>query len=220
MRAARLFTHSPRAVIAALLLLLIGSSTAFGELPIIVAVEEDWELEVGQPTSATNAPQGSTFMTPFNTADSTYFLFNINHHTHPVYGPGGLQVQRWNSSQIVDYSNSPESQQLTQVGETVRWTQSLSLQDGLIAFAIKDGSSTSWGSFGGQGNLSLTMSSSSLDTLIGYNPLLSVQESGISYAGNRVASLRLLQIRWITETGETYVVSAPIDVDTDLDPWD
>lgn len=56
------------------------------------------------------------------------------------------------------------------------------------------------GAFGGGGNLTLTVPTT-LSSLIGYRPWFSVEHSGVGYAGNRVASLVLREVRWYTASG-------------------
>lgn len=51
-----------------------------------------------------------------------------------------------------------------------------------------------------------------------YRPQISLTQSGVSFAGNRVHSLTLTKLRWIDSEGEEYEMEAPIDVDADLDP--
>jgi hypothetical protein len=84
-------------------------------------------------------------------------------------------------------------------------------------FEVSDGHSDSWGSFGDEGRLRLTMETT-LENLNDYRPATSLQESGVSFAGNRVRSLTLTKLRWIDSDGNVYELTAPIDVDADLDP--
>jgi hypothetical protein len=186
--------------------------------PVIVQVEEDWELLVGEPNVLANAPQVSMVMTPFANIEGYHFLALLNLRTHPDYRAGGLQVQLWNGESLVSYHNSPQEELLHHTGETVAWTQRMQLSGGNVVFSIVDGLSASWGNFGGQGYLVASFPST-IDNLISYNPYVTLNESGITFAGNRVSSLTLKQIRWITDSGQVYSVSAPIDIDTDLDPW-
>jgi hypothetical protein len=99
----------------------------------------------------------------------------------------------------------------------VRWVQRTELHGGALTFEVLTGESTSWGSFGDTGNLKLTIASS-LTSLNGYRPAISLTESGVSFAGNRVRSLTLTKIRWFDAEGNAYELNAPIDIDADLDP--
>jgi hypothetical protein len=197
---------------------LAHAQEAGGSLPVIVKVEEDWELEVGEPNTAANAPQVSMVMTPFSHTNSNHFLVLLNLHTHPDYLAGGIQVQQWVGGEIASYHTGSTTEQLSHTGETVRWTQRLELDSGAVRFSVVNGHGSTWGNFGGESSLQSSFASG-LTSLVGYNPYVSIANSGITFAGNRVASLTVRQIRWYTESGDVYTVSAPIDIDTDLDPW-
>jgi hypothetical protein len=95
----------------------------------------------------------------------------------------------------------PNGAVLSQPGETVRWTLSMQLADGLLTFEVINGTSATWGNFGGQGYLKASVAST-LDSLAGYSPAVSVQHSGVSYAANRVQSLVLKRVRYYTASGE------------------
>ena len=45
-------------------------------------------------------------------------------------------------------------------------------------------------------------------------------QSGMGFAGNRVESLTLTRLEWHLSDGKVVVFTAPIDIDSDLDPWD
>jgi hypothetical protein len=70
-----------------------------------------------------------------------------------------------------------------------------------LLFEITNGSSTTWGSFGGQGYLKASVPTT-LANLNTYNPDVSVQNSGVSYAANRVESLTLKGVRLFLSTEE------------------
>jgi hypothetical protein len=66
-----------------------------------------------------------------------------------------------------------------------------------LIFEIVSGESSTWGDFGGQGYLRAEVDGDllNLDT---YDPEISVANSGVGFASNRVASLVLKEIR-VTE---------------------
>jgi hypothetical protein len=185
----------------------------------IVRIEEHWELTVGGPVPNRSAPQVTMTMSPTGDLECHYFVFTLNHATHPEYTAGGSQVQHWHNEEHVQSQSGPAGDVLFHDDETIRWTQRLTLQDGTITFEIADGSSETWGDFGGNGYLKQEVSSS-LPNLNGYKPSISLTESGISYGGNRVSSLVLQKLVWFTADGERYELTAPIDLDTDLDPYE
>jgi hypothetical protein len=182
----------------------------------IVAIEEHWEVEIGEPDSESSGPQVCMVMSPTGTLDGDYFVFTVNHQSDPEYVPGGLQVQQWCGENVVD-SREANAGTLHHNDETVSWIQRTELHGGALTFEVQSGESTSWGSFGDTGNLKFTIASS-LTSLNGYRPAISLTESGVSFAGNRVRSLTLTKIRWFDADGNAYELNAPIDIDADLDP--
>lgn len=182
----------------------------------IVAIEEFWELNVGEPDAQRSAPQVTMVTSPVGSLDGLYFLFALNHQSHPEYAPGGMQVQLWNGTELVASHTNQEEEPLHHTNELVRWVQRTELKDGQLSFKIHSGESDSWGSFGGD---SLKFSfASDLSNLNGYLPALAIEESGVNFAGNRVRSLTLTKLRWIDSNDQVYELNAPIDVDADLDP--
>ena len=176
-------------------LLSVVASTAAADLPAIVRVEEDWELVVQLPEVNTDAPQVTCVISPGGDLFGVYASFELNHHTQPEYAAGGLQLQLWNEGFPVASSSFGSQALLAQPSETIRWTQQMKLHEGQLWFAVVDGTSSAWGDFGGQGNLKVNLPTN-LTTLVGYRPEFSTEHSGVGFAGNRVASLMLKEVRW------------------------
>ena len=128
----------------------------------------------------------------------------------------GLLLSR-QGGHVVDSGAGSVSEPLSQVADTVSWTQRITLQDGTLTFAVVDGSSDSWGHFGNEDSLKLT-SQTSLHSLNFYKPAISLTESQIGYADNRVKSLTLKKLVWLTDDGQTHQLTAPIDIHAGLDP--
>ncbi len=164
--------------------------------PRIIRVEEDWELIVSTPDPNRDSPQISTWMSPTKSLGGDYFGVDINHAQRAGYAGGGFQTKRMNSSQLIDDRCGNIGVKLQVEGETIRWTQLLAVIEQDVVFAVKNGTSGSWGDFGGpetllripflQGNLN------------DYDPNLTCESSGVGYALNRVASLKLLRVRLYT----------------------
>jgi hypothetical protein len=182
----------------------------------IVQVEEHWELQLGEPDPDTSAPQTTMAMSPTADLNDHFFLFALNHGTSPDYQPGGMQIQLWAGETLVDSRKWGERGTLSHTEEEIRWVQRISLSDGTLKFEIADGSSETWGDFGG-GEMQLA-TSTSLTSLNGYRPGVSLTESQVGYAENRVASLILTKVRWLTDDGQVHEMNAPIPIDTSLDP--
>lgn len=170
-------------------------------LPDVVRVEEDWELVIGTPDPDSDSPQVTSVFSPVGHVESLYAALEINHQSQPEFVAGGLQLQIWDSEFSESSRKFPNGAVMAQAGETVRWTQSMQLADGVLTFEITNGTSTSWGSFGGQGYLKASVNTA-LSNLNDYHPATSVHNSGIGYAANRVQSLVLRRVRLITSDGE------------------
>lgn len=206
--------------LAASLLVLFGSllNAAPATAGDIVLIEEDWELVLGEPDPAVSAPQVTMVVSPFGNLDGSYFLFTLNYVSFPDYYAGGMQVQRWVGDDVVDCRNGNKWGTLHHYNEVLSWTHRLSVneENGAITFEIVDGASDSWGGFGGEGYLKDTIAGAG--NLNGYLPSVSIGQSGVSYAGNRVSNLTLKKLRWEFSDGTTGELTAPIDIDADLDP--
>lgn len=180
----------------------------------VVSVEEHWELQLSQPDSERSAPQVTMVMSPKHDVSGTHFLFTLNHVSLPDYQPGGMQVQAWDGDSLSDEKVGSTSAALQSTNETVRWTQKLSVHDGTLTFQIVDGQSETWNTFGGD-DLSVSVQSS-LEALNSYKPSVSLSESQVGYAENRVTSLTLMKLVWVTEDGQVHEQNAPIPIDTSL----
>jgi len=190
------------AALGCLLVLVVSTATGFASEPItVVAIEEDWELVVLSPDPNSAAPQVSCTISPLSHVSSLHAAFELNHQSQPEFTAGGLQLQVWNGEQPLSSHKFPSPGVLAFDNEAVRWTQSLALADGTLTFEITNGSATTWGNFGGQGYLKASLTTN-LESLNGYDPDISVQNSGVAYAGNRVTSLVLKRVRATLATGE------------------
>jgi len=165
----------------------------------IVRVEEDWKLVVGEPDPDSHAPQITCVMSPAANLASHYMYLELNHQTLPEFSGGGVQLQVWEGDEHLDTQESPQQALLSHTGEVVTWTQSMHLQGGQLTFGAS-GTSTSWGTFGGQGKLQ-AKAATSLSSLSGYQPSFSVAQSGVGYAANRVTLLVLKEVRYYSAAG-------------------
>ena len=156
-------------------------------------------------------------MSPTNGVEGTFFVTTLNHWSYPDFAAGGIQVQRWSGEYCKESVGGSNQNTLQQDQEVITWVQRLRLVDGKLIFEIVDGHSQSWGSFGGSEELKITHATE-LSRLNDYRPAVSLDQSGIAYAGNRVSSLTLKKLRWQTLDEEFHELIAPIDIATDLDP--
>jgi len=177
---------------------------ATAQTTTVVRVEEEWELVVATPDSNSDGPQITCVMSPLGHVASLHAVFDLNHQSLPSFTPGGLQLQAWSGEWPVSQRKFPDTSVMAHAGETVCWTQSLEIVEGNLVMEITDGSSTTWGSFGGQGYLKTTVDTTLAD-LNAYDPAVSIAHSGVGYAANRVQSLVLKAVRLTTSTGEVLV---------------
>jgi len=192
----------------------IGAAPALAQSNRVIMVEEHWELKLGQPDADRSAPQTSMVMSPTGDLTGAHFLFTLNHSSAPDYQPGGMQVQHWNGEELVQEHPGNHTAALEHSEETVHWVQRLSLNEGTLSFQVLDGEGETWETFGGD-DLSLS-TETSLTSLNSYRPAVSLTESQVGYAENRVNSLTLTKLVWVTEDGEVHEHDAPIPIDTTI----
>jgi hypothetical protein len=170
------------------------ANASWAQAPDVTRIEEDWELVIGVPSPNSDAPQVTCLIAPVGNVESLYTTFIVNHHNVPSFIAGGLQLQTWNGKTLLASKRYPDQAVLTTPGETIRWTQVMRLTSDGLVFEVVNGASTTWGAFGAEGTIKTTVSTT-LGNLNGYNPAVSVENSGVSYAANRVQSLVLKRVR-------------------------
>jgi hypothetical protein len=194
---------------------LFAAAPAWGQPNDVVMVEEHWELRLGQPDADRSAPQTTMVMSPTGNLDGVHFLFTLNHAAVPDYQAGGVQIQAWDGGELVGYDDDDEVGSLSHSEEVVTWVQKMWLNDGSLKFRIVDGHSETWNQFGNEDML-LSVPTA-ITRLNDYRPAVSLTESQVSYAENRVISLTLTKLRWMTSDGTVHEQNAPIPLDTSLD---
>jgi hypothetical protein len=165
----------------------------------ITRVEEDWELVVDVPDADAVAPQVTTVIATDPNLEDAYGIFEFNHATQPEYSSGGLQVQAWNGEDLAGTKRQHAGSVLRNANETVTWTASMSLENNWLRFQISNGTSTSWGVFGNSTVLrkGTWYWNSNLNS---YSPEVSVENSRVGFASNRVKKLTLKSVRYYSGT--------------------
>ena len=182
----------------------VASADEAGDAPTIVRVEEDWVLEVRVPDPDSNAPQVTCVFAPTGDVEFGYAEFAINHHSQPAYIAGGLQLMVWCGGEPIVVNNDPDGGILSQPNETISWTQSLSFgDDGILTFGVGGGQSQTWGAFGNDGRLQIR-TAAQLANLNGYSPDVSVANSGVGFASNRVNLLKITAVRRYASDGRVF----------------
>lgn len=160
-------------------------------------VEEDWVLVVNTPDTVDEGPQITTCMSPVGDNSTPFVAFDINYREYPTFQSGGMQLQVWSNdanNQVLSTSTQGTSL-LATPGETISWTQQMSLSNGAIAYDISNGQSQTWGKFGQGNNLGVQFTTS-LASLGGYSPNVSKAKSGVTWEANHVTSLTIVQVRY------------------------
>lgn len=181
-------------------LLALPSVTQAEETYRIVRVEEDWELVVANADPDLAAPQVTCAISPTGDIHGLYAAIELNYRSQPSFAAGGLQLQVWSGEQLLAAKSFTNNSPLATPGERIRWTQAVSVNDGNVTFEITNGSSATWGELGSDGYLKVTVESE-ISNLNRYHPKFSVEQSGVGYAGNRVESLTLKEVRLIMSSG-------------------
>ena len=175
-----------------------------------VRIEEDWELSVCEPDVNSNSPQLTVYLTPDRMNQETYFQVQLNHSADENFLGGGFRVAAIQNEWSADEARSDTREVIRVDGDVVRWTSVMAIREGELLFAIKDGTSQSWGDFGGPDYL-VRMPAEGLNDLSRYTPLQSVEDVDIGFGSNRVQSLILLRIRAYRADGTYETVEANLD---------
>ncbi len=163
----------------------------------VIRIEEDWQLHVTQPDAQLDAPQVTTTMVPFAAQSDLLLQVDLNHGTSPSFTNGGIQVRACIEDECFGQARVLSDIRLQHDSEIVDWTQVVQLTPNGFYFGIVNGNCETWGTFGGPPTAiyvaySLIGGNFSLDS---YHPQRSLDNSGATYASNRVGHLRLKKIR-------------------------
>lgn len=171
-----------------------------GETPAgTTRVEEDWELLIADPDLEGAGPQITTCMAPQGSDTSRFVSFNLNYRADPSFIAGGVHILVWKDDSVVDVSAN-ESGRCNTDNELITWTQRMSLSDGSVSYAVRDGQSTTWSRFGEDQGLKAVQFPTPVETLAFYNPDFSKSRSGVGWEKNRVTRMTLLRVRYYAGT--------------------
>jgi hypothetical protein len=172
----------------------------------VTRIEEDWVMVLVEPEAGRCSPQFHTTMSPRGDLDGTYVQMCWNYRDDPDFAAGGMQMHAWKQEDELR-TRSADLGNFSNAAETARWTQVMELSGENLKFTIQNGSSSSWGSFGGP-SMSLTFSRD-VPNLNGYSSSVSRANSGISFGTNRVKLLAISQVRRYGQNGLISVDSMP-----------
>lgn len=175
--------------------LCLGAVASAGNGQPITRIEEDWKITFGVPDPDLNAPQVSMTMAPSADLNAEYVVFSVNHRTQPDYIAGGLQLQRFFGENCLDYNSSQKKNLMQVSNDVVTFTMSMQVQNGSLTYAVSNGNSQTWGTFGSNGDLALSMSYGASD-LSAYDSTTSLNNSQVNFAPNRVQQVARTQVRY------------------------
>ena len=123
-------------------------------------------------------PEGSTFLLQCMCRTNQALIYMSHFAPHSCYASQGDDL-------------------LQTTGETITWTQRLSLtSSNTLTYQVVNGQSTTWGAFGqAQGFPALTFTAQ-VSSLANYSPMTSVGNSGVGWQSNRVTQMTLTQVRY------------------------
>lgn len=177
----------------------LAGSIGLGQTPSnpIDRVEEDWALVIGTPDPDEVGPQITTCMSPVSDGSTSFFALDLNYRDYPSYQSGGVEaavISKADGS-VQAYSTQGD-QVLETAGETITWTQRLSLSGGQATYTVVSGRSTTWGAFGQADGLDPISFGTTATSLASYSPATSVAKSGVGWQSNRVSKMTLVQVRY------------------------
>ena len=178
-----------------------------GPVEPVVRVEEDWVLVLYEPDDTADSPQFHTLMSPYDHTEYVFIQSSWNYWERPDFTSGGVQLQAWASDYCLWTEGYFGKSALSTDAEVITWTQALETNGEILTYAVENGSSQTWGLFGGE---SMKLSGYvHVADLAGYSPDLSAANSWVSYGTNRVEYLALKEVRYYSESGLLYSDTAP-----------
>jgi hypothetical protein len=157
-------------------------------------IEEDWEIVIAEPDPDTHAPQLINVISPTGDLSEDYGVLELNHCTQPDYLEGGLQLQFWSDDEYqLNYTPQP-SLLLAIPNETIRYTVAMSIETGHLKFRVRNGSSTSWSTFGGDNFV--VSRPARRPNLSAYSTDVSTAKSRVAFAAHRVEKFVLKRVRY------------------------
>jgi hypothetical protein len=184
---------------------LAGMSAYADDGASIYKVEEVWEMVIQDPDPANQSPQVTFFTSPSVNIDDTYFQLQLNYAADEGFSPGGFHVAAVQGEEMVDEARSDTRRTLATDGDHIRWTSVMAVIQNKLLFAVKDGQSDEWGSFGGPDYL-VKITPSPVADLSTYHPQQSLDAVDIGFGANRVASITLIEVRCFYTDGRTLTV--------------
>lgn len=167
-------------------------------------------MSLNQPDSKTNSPQVAFFMHPDSQHGDRYFQLQMNYAAEEDYSSGGFRVGAFINEEPVDEERSRIGGALSYDNDTVRWTSAMAVFNEQLMFALKDGTSFQWGTFGGPEYL-VAMNLGDVHNLDHYSPQASVAGVDVGFGRNRIKTLRLKKVRVIYTNGQQKMIEVNLN---------
>lgn len=193
--------------ICAAITLWLGS-ISFAEDRSIYRIEEDWELRINDPDPANFSPQLTLFVSPSVDTEADYFQLQLNYSADSDFSGGGFDVAAVRNAEVADEVRSLTSQALSQSNDEIHWTNVMVILEEKLLFAVKDGSSLTWGNFGGPEYL-VEIPGATYSDLAEYHPQQTLDTVDIGFGANRIDSLTLTRVRVYYTDGK--VTTVPVN---------
>jgi hypothetical protein len=174
----------------------------------VTRVEADWKVVVTTPNPTLGSPQLATQMAPSANPDY-FFQFHLNYTDSG--GAGGMEIQAWDAANnlLVGKSGGSNSATLNTANETIKWTEVMDATagGGKIKYSVKNGTSTTWGSF--SFTLSPVSVTSKYTNLNSYDPFYTLAHSGPVFGAQAVTSMNPTAVRYTYSTGLVIPITLP-----------
>ena len=169
----------------------------------ILKVEEDWVLVVRNPEAEAALPKVLNTISAFPRLLIPYAIFELNHSSMPEFNNGGMQIQGWYGQNAYYYKNGSKFNTLAIPDETIKYTLRMEAEPdaGKLHYEVTNGDSQSWGKFGGQGLLKLSLPSLLVTKLNYYTPLTSIKNAEVTEGAHNVSAFYLNEVRYYTKDG-------------------
>ena len=191
----------------------------YGGTPLPDQVEEDWQAVVATPDVLGVGPQMTMVMSPNSDPTAAFVTFYLNYRDYPSWQPGGLQLKAYGAASgpstappLLD-TDTQGTEVCSTSGETITWTQRMSLSSGSVNVNVVNGQSTDLGQF----RPGRRLTGRELFEL-GFRPQLLPAhlfrlQVGASWQSNRVTSMTLLRVRYYSGGQLISTDSTPRTVD-------
>ncbi|MBX3442918.1 MAG: hypothetical protein KF774_10970 [Planctomyces sp.] len=170
-------------------------------------VEEDWRIQIANPSPDSDSPQFTIVFGPADPATGTHAVFEVNHSTQPDFVEGGMQLQCWWGEELVGYKNQHHPAELHVSNETITFTTVTRVQGAKITMEVLNGNSQSFGEFGGESYLRLAVTTQQAN-LNGFDADYSVNHSRCGWGANRVPKFSRTAIRYLDGDGQVLAEDA------------